>query len=47
MQPLLEDLTAIDESARREPDDYSDYTLVYHLTSFDPPGRLRISAPPR
>jgi NADH-quinone oxidoreductase subunit B/C/D len=63
----LDDLTAIDESARRgqrplpcddgtvaneigdnggapRPDQgiYPDYTLVYHLLSFDPPGRLRL-----
>jgi NADH-quinone oxidoreductase subunit B/C/D len=63
----LDDLTAIDESARRDqkpipyydgtvaneigpsgksarPDKgiYPDYTLVYHLLSFDPPGRLRL-----
>jgi NADH-quinone oxidoreductase subunit B/C/D len=62
----LDDLTAIDESARRglqsygayagtvaheisggEPDRplreaYPDYTLVYHLLSFDPPARLRL-----
>jgi len=63
----LDDLTAIDESARRDqkpityydgtvaneigrngesarPDEgiYPDYTLVYHLLSFDPPGRLRL-----
>jgi len=62
----LDDLTAIDESARRglqpygayagtvaheisggEPDRplreaYPDYTLVYHLLSFDPPSRLRL-----
>jgi NADH dehydrogenase I D subunit len=62
----LDDLTAIDESARRglkpyvvyagtvaheisggESDrpvreTYSDYTLVYHLLSFDPPSRLRL-----
>jgi NADH dehydrogenase I D subunit len=63
----LDDLTAIDESARRDqrplpcydgtvaneiggkgrsarPDQriYPDYTLVYHLLSFDPPGRLRL-----
>jgi len=62
----LDDLTAIDESARRgqrpaayydgtvtseisthpssPPDQgtYPDYTLVYHLLSFDPPGRLRL-----
>jgi NADH-quinone oxidoreductase subunit B/C/D len=62
----LDDLTAVDESARRglqpygayagtvaheisggEPDRplreaYPDYTLVYHLLSFDPPSRLRL-----
>ena len=62
----LEDLTAIDESARRGPQPYTvyagtvsheisggeldrpvrttypDYTMVYHLLSFDPPGRLRL-----
>ncbi len=63
----LDDLTAIDESGRRDqhplmqydgtvaneigengksirPDKgiYPDYTLVYHLLSFDPPGRLRL-----
>jgi len=63
----LDDLTAIDESERRDqkpltfydgtvaneigqdgkslhPDRgiYPDYSLVYHLLSFDPPGRLRI-----
>jgi NADH-quinone oxidoreductase subunit B/C/D len=62
----LDDLTAIDESARRglqpyrayagtvgheisggEPkcpvrETYPDYTLVYHLLSFDPPSRLRL-----
>ncbi len=62
----LDDLTAIDESARRGQrpyeaytgtvaheisgdernrpvrEAYSDYTLVYHLLSFDPPSRLRL-----
>jgi NADH dehydrogenase I D subunit len=62
----LDDLTAIDESTRRdrrtfeiyngtvgkeilpntpprsEERTYPDYTLVYHLLSFDPPGRLRL-----
>ena len=61
----LDDLTAIDESARRvrtpgvyagtvgkevsldrsaRPDDpsYPDLTLVYHLLSFEPPGRIRL-----
>ena len=62
----LDDLTAIDESARRSQkpygsyagtvaheisggerdrpvcEAYPDYTLVYHLLSFDPPSRLRL-----
>ncbi len=38
----LDDLTAIDESARRERAGYSDYTLVYHLLSFEPACRLRV-----
>ena len=38
----LEDLTAIDESARRNRQNYPDYTIVYHLLSFEPPCRLRL-----
>lgn len=41
----LNDLTAIDESARRRRDDYPDYTLVYQLLSFDPAGRVRLKVP--
>jgi NADH-quinone oxidoreductase subunit B/C/D len=41
----LEDLTAVDESARREPRNFPDYTLVYHLLSFEPAGRLRLKVP--
>ena len=41
----LEDLTVIDESARRERAAYPDYTLVYHLLAFDPPTRVRLKAP--
>ncbi|CAB1064232.1 NADH-ubiquinone oxidoreductase chain B (EC / NADH-ubiquinone oxidoreductase chain C (EC / NADH-ubiquinone oxidoreductase chain D (EC [Olavius sp. associated proteobacterium Delta 1] len=41
----LDDLTAIDESARRKRESYPDYTLVYHLLSFDPPARLRLKVP--
>ncbi len=64
----LDDLTAIDESARRRTlletvrpgtdgkemvldqppsgrEEYPDYTLVYHLLSFDPPGRIRLKVP--
>ncbi|MEZ4600830.1 MAG: NADH-quinone oxidoreductase subunit B/C/D [Syntrophotaleaceae bacterium] len=37
----LEDLTAVDESLRAD----HDYTLVYHLLSFDEPGYLRIKVP--
>jgi NADH-quinone oxidoreductase subunit B/C/D len=40
----LEDLTAVDETARaRRPD--HDLTLVYHLLSFDRAGYLRVKAP--
>ena len=41
----LEDLTAIDESARRQPQNYPDYTMVYHLLSFDSASRLRLKVP--
>jgi len=41
----LEDLTAIDESARRKQNLYPDYTLVYHLLSFEPAARLRLKVP--
>jgi len=42
----LDDLTAVDESARRgraagDPD----FTLVYHLLALDPPTRLRLKVP--
>jgi NADH-quinone oxidoreductase subunit B/C/D len=38
----LEDLTAVDESARRNRQAYPDYTLIYHLLSFEPASRLRL-----
>ena len=38
----LDDVTAIDESARRNRQEYPDYTLVYHLLSFEPASRLRL-----
>ena len=41
----LEDLTAVDESARRNRSDYPDYTLVYSLLSFEPAVRLRLKVP--
>ena len=41
----LEDLTAVDESARRDRHSYPDYTLIYHLLAFDPPSRVRIKVP--
>ena len=43
----LDDLTMIDESARRSATHYPDYTLVYSLLSFDPPARLRLKVPLR
>jgi NADH-quinone oxidoreductase subunit B/C/D len=41
----LEDLTAVDESARRSRNGLPDFTLVYTLLAFDPPTRLRLKAP--
>ncbi len=38
----LEDLTAVDESARRNRADYPDYTLVYHLLSYESASRVRL-----
>ncbi len=38
----LEDLTAVDESTRRHKQDYPDFTLVYHLLSYDNASRLRL-----
>jgi NADH-quinone oxidoreductase subunit B/C/D len=38
----LEDLTAIDESARRDRENYPDYTLVYHLLSYESASRVRL-----
>ena len=40
----LEDITAVDESARPKPPAH-DFTLVYHLLSFDDPGYLRVKVP--
>ncbi len=38
----LTDLTAVDESARRHREDYPDFTMVYHLLSFESASRLRL-----
>jgi NADH dehydrogenase I D subunit len=41
----LEDYTAIDESARRQREKFSDFTLIYNLLSFEPAQRLRLKVP--
>jgi NADH-quinone oxidoreductase subunit B/C/D len=41
----LDDLTAVDESARQNRVDDTDFTLVYHLLSYEPAGRLRLKVP--
>ena len=41
----LDDLTAVDESARREREQYPDFTLNYQLLSFDSASRVRLKAP--
>ncbi len=38
----LDDLTAIDESARRQKETNADYTMVYQLLSFDSASRVRL-----
>ncbi len=41
----LDDLTAVDESARRERRQYPDYTLNYQLLSFESASRVRLKVP--
>jgi NADH-quinone oxidoreductase subunit B/C/D len=41
----LDDLTAIDETARRQRRAGHDFTLVYHLLAFEPAMRLRMTVP--
>jgi NADH dehydrogenase I D subunit len=41
----MDDLTAIDESARRRRQSHPDYTMVYSLLAFDPPTRVRVKVP--
>ncbi|MEJ2038324.1 MAG: NADH-quinone oxidoreductase subunit B/C/D [Desulfosarcinaceae bacterium] len=41
----LEDLTAVDESERRDPGPEQDFTLVYNLLAFEPATRLRLKVP--
>jgi len=40
----LEDVTAIDESARRDRTAHKDFTLVHTLFSFDTPGYIRVKS---
>ncbi len=41
----LEDITAIDQSARRQAKSGEDFTLVYSLLAFDQPTRIRLKVP--
>jgi NADH dehydrogenase I D subunit len=41
----LDDLTAVDESARRSQEARPDFTLIYHLLSYDSASRVRLKVP--
>ena len=41
----LDDVTAVDESARQQPTEAARFTLVYHLLSYKTAGRIRITSP--
>ena len=41
----LEDITAIDQSARRQAKSGEDFTMVYSLLAFDQPTRIRLKVP--
>ncbi len=41
----LEDLTAVDESARRDRASFPDFTLIYSLLSMEPATRIRLKVP--
>jgi NADH dehydrogenase I D subunit len=41
----LTDLTAVDESSRQDRSSYPDFTLIYHLLSYDTAGRVRLKVP--
>ena len=43
--PRLEDITAVDESARLERHLYPDMTIVCHLLDMDGPSRIRVKSP--